>query len=300
MNTKVHSLEFYVKKGIEEALAKIKSFAEDVRPERNRLHFHQTRHTKDVYRRTELILLAVREIEPNLVSKHNLQIGLLAAGFHDVVQEWVEEKVPEGKHLKLFRRRLFGSNERASIGDTVGYMNRVNKEAQTEIFSWNDKVLVTEAINVTIPSFDPKVSTVVQPNLLTTTSMVARAVALADLGTAGLDGQKSFSYDGDAIFREENMDVFDASRSKTAIAREDKEYFRERMIKQSDSQSKFAEGRRHMLRFELDGLSPRVKASIWSLFNKFPESIRSAKIVAAKRSKMTFENLLYDMGFLEK
>lgn len=296
----VHSLEFYVKRGVEESLAKIKVFAEDIQPERNQLHFHRTKHTKDEYRRTELILSAVRKIEPDLVTKHLIQIGLLAAGRHDDVQEWVEEKIPEGKHIKLFRRRLFGHNERASIGEAVAFMNMVNKEAGVEIFSWNDKVLVTEAINVTIPSFDPKMHTVVQPNLSEKTSIVARAVALADLGAAGLDGHKSFLYDGDAIFREENMDVFDASRSRVAVSRQDKEYFRDRMIKWSGSQPKFAEGRRNMLRLELEGLSPRVKACIWSLFNKFSESIRMSKIVAAKRSKMTFENLLYEFGFLEK
>lgn len=300
MDAKVHSLEFYVKRGVEEALARIKVFAEDTKPERNQLRFHCCRHTQDVYRRTELILSAVWEIEPKLVSKRHLQIGLLAAGFHDEVQEWVEEKISEGRHIKLFRRRLFGINERASIGDLVGYMNRVNKEAKVEIFSWDDKVLGTESINVTIPSFDPKMSTIVQPNLLQTTSLVARALALADLGAAGLDGQKSFLYDGDAIFREENMDVFDASRSKVSIAREDKEYYRERMIKWSEFQPKFAEGRRNMLRFELEGLPPKIKACVWSLFSKFPESIRMAKIVAAKRSKMSFENLLKDMGFFEK
>ncbi len=252
MNVQKHGLEFYVNRGIEEALAKIKIFAEDAKPERNRLHFHQCQHTKEVVRRTELILSAVREIEPNLASRNNFQIGRLAAGFHDSVQEWVEEKIPDGARTKLFRRRLFGHNERASIGEAVLFMNKVNEEAKEEIFSWPDKLLTAEAINVTIPSFDQEKFTVIQPNLSEKTSLVARALALADLGTAGLDGYKSFIDDGNALFREENLDIFDAAHSRVSISQEDRGYFRERMITWSESQPKFAEGRRTMLRFELE------------------------------------------------
>lgn len=60
------------------------------------------------------------------------------------------------------------------------------------IFSDDDKATVQRAIDTTVPGWDVKNGTVMQPNLKENNSLVERAPALSDLATAGMDGPEKF------------------------------------------------------------------------------------------------------------
>ena len=76
-----------------------------------------------------------------------------------------------------------------------------------------------------------------------------------------------------------------------------KEYFKERMITWSESQSLFAAGRKALLSKELSGLSSSVQEKVKDLFNKFDESIAGAQVTTVWRKKMSFEAIAKEMGY---
>jgi len=149
------------------------------------------------------------------------------------------------------RKRFTVDNEKASADVAIEFMNQINQEVGTQVFSKDDKNTIREAIDATIPGFDPEKGTVVQPNMNEQSSLVARAVGLADLGTAGMDGPKAFLPEGDALFREENLDILEALKNPKNISGDQKEYYRKRMLGWSKFQPKFANGRKDLLEKEL-------------------------------------------------
>ncbi|MEK7090361.1 MAG: hypothetical protein AAB930_02120, partial [Patescibacteria group bacterium] len=52
----------------------------------DRLPFHNSRHTKDVVRRTDAILAAIQEARPDLVDSKQRSLGRFAGAYHDTVQ----------------------------------------------------------------------------------------------------------------------------------------------------------------------------------------------------------------------
>jgi hypothetical protein len=145
--------------------------------------------------------------------------------------------------------------------------------------------------------------TVVQPNLNFESHLVARAVALGDLGTAGMDGPEAFLKEGDTLFREEQLDVARLVRRKQIlnIPAEHKTRIMERIVKWSGTQPKFAEGRRDLLEAELEGLTPDAKQRVAALFPHFDSSIAAAKEQLARRQELLaredFVGLLREVGY---
>ncbi|MDO8558000.1 MAG: hypothetical protein Q7S09_02275 [bacterium] len=290
-------LQQYADTGIAQALDMIEKQFERFPEEKDNLPFHNTAHTRSVVTRVETILRSMRKIEPFAVRERDITLGRFAGGRHDTRQKWAEESTVEGDFTKRMRKRSRIENEQASADDAVSYMEEVNqKKTGYEVFSQEDMSIVREAIMGTVPDFDPKKG-VFQPNLNETSSIVTRALALADLGTAGMDGPEAFSAEGDALFREENLDILDAAHDPGALTDAQKEYFRKRMIGWSKFQPAFASGRKALFEKEVSGLSAGCKEALTSLFNRFDESIEATKKRGEVRSTMLFEELLKDMGY---
>jgi len=296
--------DYYIERGRNEALLAVKERFEDDPDERNRLPFHNRRHTNDVMRRTRALLEVVRE--GGAITERDVKIGMLAGAFHDTVQRWEESRAKwqeNGKevenHEKVMRRRFAGENEDASAAEASAFMDKaVEESGDPGIFSEDDKRIVAEAIGATVPGFNPEKGTVTQPNLKEKSSLIAHAVALADLGTAGMDGPEKFASEGDALFREENLDILEALHKPLNEIHEDqKEYYRKRMLGWSKFQAVFAAGRRSLLEEELRGIPEGVRDSVKKLFSRFDETIGSAKKIGERRDNMTFEELLRDMGY---
>lgn len=122
--------------------------------------------------------------------------------------------------------------------------------------------------------------------------LVERAIALADIGTAGIDGPSKYLPEGDAIFREEQLDVVE--RLKDPVQRED---MKKRMLEWSKIQIDFAQGRKARLDSELKGLSEEMANNVRKLFSRFDDSIEAAQLQYSVREKMTPEELAKSFGY---
>lgn len=299
--------------GTQAAIELLRERFEDTKEEKDRLPFHGADHSVGVAVRTKKILEAIERGAPELVDERTVEIGQLAAVFHDSVQVWEPNPVQEGEYTKVLRKRLaspaeaggalpggYAGNEAASAGEAVAFFDRHNEQRRAEgkpdVFTEEDKEVVRSAIDATIPSFDFKALTVVQPRLNRDSAIITRAVALADLGEAGMNPE-GYLQGGDALFREENLDVLDAAKDPSKLSEGQKDYMRKRMLGWSKFQPKFAAGRKAKLEEELAGLPEAAAAEVRALFGKFDDSVKAAEAVAARRENMTFEELLKDMGY---
>lgn len=285
----------YVEKSIGKALDLLKERYETRLEEKDNLPFHKVEHTQEVIRRVEAILRTIQEADPTLVSDHDVGIGRLASAYHDAVQIWEENRVKDGEFEKVLRKRLVGKNEAASGDEAIAFMVKINENKV--IFSDNDKVTVQRAIDTTVPDWDVKNETVMQPNLKESSSLVERALALADLATAGMDGSEKFLKEGSSLFREENLDILEAIRSGDDIPKNKQEYFKKRMVGWLKSQPGFAKGRQARLEAELQPIPEQARKLVTELFDRFEDSIEKSKEVADKAEEMTFEELVKYMGY---
>jgi len=212
-----YSPDFFAERAAEESLEKIKGNFENPESARENLAFHNSVHTERIIERTGLIIDAIKEANPELVSEKTKVLGTISAAFHDTVQGWEEKNAKDGDFAKTTIGRFVGQNEKASADLGAEFMDKSNKESNMEIFSEDDKKILREAIEATVPGFDPKKG-VIQPNLNENSSIVARALALADLGGAGMAGPEIFLEEGDVLFKEENLDIREARRGNSVRA----------------------------------------------------------------------------------
>ena len=258
------------------------------------LEHHIRQHTIDIIPRAVRILEAMREGEEK-ISDHQIELVRVASGFHDMIQDWVlvEERV-DGK-AALFRQRMGEHNEQQSANKLEAFVKDVNEKSESPVFSEDDISQMKEAIMTTVADFDGR--TVVQKNLSNESGVIARAVALADLGEAGMEGFDAHLRSGDAIFREEQLDITRKIRSGEEIPEELQGAFQERMLNWSEGQVVFAEGRRDHFEVELGELSEGAKAQVRTLFSKFDDTIDRGRKHLAKRKEMSFTELAKDMGY---
>ena len=222
------SLPRTVRGGIAYALGLVRSrYESNIDPDDDR-SFHCAEHTTGVIRRTGELLRAMGAAE------REYQLGLLAAAFHDTVQRRAPATTPDGKVL---RRPFTGRNEIDSAAEAVAWMRQAGGA-----FGAAEYDLVTRAILATVPGWDAENGTVSQPHLTADAPATVRAVALADLGVAGMDGE-AFLVAGDRLFREENLDIGRALRrcaTRADLGAATLEGYKARMQAWSRSQAGFA------------------------------------------------------------
>lgn len=291
--------EKVVSEGIDAALETIRKRFEDTgdstiedkkRPDDN-LEFHNTKHTEDVARRVEEILRAIGADEKRVL------LGKLIAAYHDTVQAYERDERKDGS---VMRKRKIEENEAASYLELEAFMNK-----HPALFTDEDRRIAKGGIDNTVPRFDPELKTVIQPNVFKSIEatldrqftadspeLVERAVALADLGTAGMDGSEAFLPEGDAVFREENLDIASSLGDP-----EKREALMKRMMDWSRGQVTFAKRRKELLERELAGLPDAMKQQIGKLFGRFDESIAAAEKQLAKREQMSLEELAESFGY---
>jgi hypothetical protein len=228
------------------------------------------------------------------VSEKDVALGVLAAAFHDVVQEWQENQI-DGK---VMRQRFVVANEQASAHEAELFLSTLKNVVGERVFSDEDIATVVDAIGGTIPDFSVEHKTVIQPNITEKSLLLARVLALADLGAAGMDGASAFLQEGNSLFREENLDMVRSLEYPESVTDEEKARYQKRMIAWSNFQPAFAAGRKKLLDQELRGMPETAQASVKKLFGKFDEAILAATERAQARAKMSFEELAIDMGFL--
>lgn len=230
-----------------------------------RLFYHDTKHTIGVVERT------LKIVEAMGLPGHERQLAVIAAANHDTMQDWTSS----GEELAV-RRRNAGFNE---FGSALGAIATMHQSLEKPTFSPTDVGIVSAAIMVTIPSWDANAGTVVQSFLNPHSHPVVRAVALADIGSPGMD-PTGFSNEGWNLFAEEQigiMQILSGAASRSEVSGTNQLAWRERLIKWLESQVGFARGRQALLENELEGLESDAKCTVANLFCNFDASIKKAQ-----------------------
>lgn len=190
---------------METPLAHIRSNYENRKNPLENLSFHNVAHTKTVMRRVD------KTLEVLGANRRTMGRAKLYAGFHDSVQNWKTKNNEKGFAM---RDRSPFPNEEDSFKMAREYMEGINKQEDEEIFTSEDIEHGEKAIMATKASgpgsWDTKRDTIVQSNLQEDSPLEARALALADIGGAGMDGGAQYVFEGSALFREDNLDILES------------------------------------------------------------------------------------------
>lgn len=300
------SLREYVERGIKASLQKIKNDFENSADPTFHLDYHNVLHTQGVLDRTTKILSILQKKIPGSISDHDIQVGRIAAAFHDVIQEW--EPAISGEsgtaNYRKIRKRHVGRNEELSANQAAEFMTLANQQAGRQVFSQKDMEAQKEAILATVPYFDPKLNTVVQPNLTPQSSLIARSVALADLGFVGMCSAEEFLKGEDALFREDNLDIKEAldyfGDPPKILSEETKIFFRQRMLAWTNGRHAFANGRKILTLEAISFFPPQAQSDLNKLFYSFEEILIASQNASKIRNKMDFETLARDFGYFIK
>jgi len=282
--------------GAHEAIIQIHTEYGDKEKGLDFLPFHNEEHTKGVIERSLSIVDAIRKSNPELVSDKDTTLVKIASAFHDIVQKWEESRSSSDVLEKITRKRFISENEKDSASAAEMFMQNENKKHEREIFSKDDIEKVKEAIMGTVPGFDVEKNTVVQPNINENSKIIARVLALSDIGTAGMEGSENFLKEGNDLFREDNLDIMEKIESGN-ISEDEKESIKKRIMGWTKFQELFAAGRKEKLKEEISVFSEDAQKALEELFNTFDDSIQGAKNLAEKRIKMTFEEIIKDIGY---
>lgn len=192
--------------------------------------------------------------------------------------------------------RLFGENEASSAEWAFAQMSKVNDEAGREIFTKEDTEIVALAIIATIPLFEGEA--VIQPHLYKDSHIVVAALALADLGEAGMGMPSTFINGSCALFREENLDIGRDMRSDKPIPDEKKEQYRQRILKYLEWQKTFLEERKVTFDEHDIFIIPKEKRdAVRGLFSNFDESAKMIDAIREALEDMAFEDAAAYMGY---
>ena len=259
--------------------------------------FHDTDHSQRVARRARVLLEAIRKETNGYVNRRMIALADFIAKRHDTMIDFEERTETVGSFEKVLMKRDIGNNERRSAQEAIIFMDWYNYHLKKPVFNSDHKEVTREGIMVTVPGYDPGLKTVIQPNLTRFTGVVARSVALADLASATASPVR-FLYDGDSLFREEQLDIFRALSSDVPLNDGQKEFYRSRGLEWTNSQVSFAEGRVARLNEDLNGLPENTKRAVLAVLNKGPETIEAVRLNTKRRTQMSFEELMIDFGYL--
>lgn len=277
-------LVIVINQGIAHALRLVRERYEEPGDSTQILPFHSRQHTVGVIRRATLILRAMHADE------RAVQLGRLAAAFHDTVR--LQKPHPSTNNRDLCPHA--DASERASAAEAVAWMRQY-----PTMFTDEDCDLVTAAIMATVTCRDAEKKTIYQPNLMTDSHHVVRAVALADLGVCGIEGNV-FAKEGDLLFREKNIDILRVilrAKNHSDIPPKEQEAYKNRILAWAQIQADFVRCRKARLEIELGNLDDVTKKRVRSLFTGFEEAADAVNAIAAHREKLTFWEIARDMGY---
>ena len=187
------------------------------------LYYHTLEHTLAVKRRANIIYRAIEPVLPAsqfpVESDRLSKLIDICAMAHDMVQQFddtTETQTP--------RKRTPGVSEIASVNKLIRYIQQLNQTVASHNldasvgFSDRDIEIVKDGILATICQRDPLAGkadysfspySIYQPYLYNDkpNSIVATIIALADLGTLGMEGVEQFIREGILVLLEDNLDL---------------------------------------------------------------------------------------------
>ena len=248
----------------EEAVIMVKDFALleiQKQSKQKKLYYHTSAHAYAVQKRARIIFQA---IEPFVTTtsktsltrlKHLIDICAIS---HDMVQEFIP-----GTDSNTFRRRKPGISEAATISKLINYIKSIkiksiNQEKTNIFFTDSDLQIIQESIEATICLYDFADNSMYQPALYSTNkkvSLPAHIIALADLGSLGIEGIEAYAQEGNLIFLEENPDIISIILNKEYISQPElAKKLKHRLLKKAKFQVNFARGREARFMREVRGL----------------------------------------------
>jgi hypothetical protein len=222
------------------------------------LYLHNLGHAAGVLRRAELIFSTVRPFwhlpEPEIERWHRLlKIGAIS---HNVVQLfWPSFQIYAP------RRRQISMSKIATTQLLFDFIDQLNQQISLSSarFTGADKAVLHQVIQATICTYNERDKAIFQPELYENPDLspVARIIALADLGTLGIDGINAFNQAASLKFLEENPDTISVLRVKhpqEVTTSEHLTSIRERLLKLARFQVQLAHSRLNRTLDECSGL----------------------------------------------
>ncbi|MCY7276096.1 MAG: hypothetical protein LH702_20745 [Phormidesmis sp. CAN_BIN44] len=299
---------------INESIAQIKSFALqefDREVIEKQLYYHNREHLENVRRRSTLILQAIapawetrlQQEEPSIdVTRIELLLDLSIAA-HDMIQVFISQS---DRHTT--RRRAPGVSERASFERLVDYINALNQQLQKHDpdspaqLTDRDIAIIQGAIGATICTYAPTEQAIYQADLYDVQhppSIVARILALADIGVLGIDGIEVYSHEGSLLFLEENLDVIPLLLDGTIDRLESDnptlyQNIRQRLLRRCRFQVNFAKSRAARLKSELVGFpESTIETLTHDVFRYLnPATIQAIEATTPTAETASLESLL--------
>jgi hypothetical protein len=233
------------------------------------LYYHNRQHVDNVQRRSKIIFEAIIpycQVSPDDLERMRSLLSLCAVA-HDAIQIFMPQTKPHTS-----RNREPGVSETLTIEKLVNYIKDLNRQLQHDDvdrsveFSSSDISIIYEAIGATICTYDPVEKAIYQPALdggSKNLSLVPKILALADIGSLGMDGTSTYNREGSLLFLEENPDVipiFSTQIIETlAIDRPELyENIRQRLLDRLDFQVNFAKSRIRRFSQEISGFSDEI------------------------------------------
>ncbi len=230
--------------------------------EQKQLYYHSCDHAYAVQQRADIIFQAIKPFEKETSQtsltriKHLIDICAIA---HDMVQQFL----PNTK-LNSSRKREPGVSEAATISKLLNYIESLKVKSSNQksnnsiLFTDSDLQIIREAIEATICLYDCGDNSIYQPYLYRTNqkiSLPARIIALADLGSLGIEGIEAYVQEGSLIFLEENPDLISIILNEEYNNKPElSENLRQRLLKRARFQVDFARGREARFMREVEGL----------------------------------------------
>lgn len=275
------------------------------------LPFHNKGHTeKDVIPRVEKILIQVISSSEDRFGSRLIDLGKIAAAFHDVEREYKKPKNDTEKETMVVRYgKIPENNEEVSADEAIAWMRSCNVKGK-EMFTEKDMSIVHDAIMATVPAFpDGKFK---QPHLFPKTGekdhlspvsrLVATSLALADVAVPGLEGFASYKAEGNRRFRE--WPAGKAIQEELAHTRlsdipiERQSEMKAKILAWLKEQVRFAEHLRNSyMERVLSLLDEGSRQSMTSMFSQFEEAITGSEQLLAKAQNKDMWPLAKEMGF---
>lgn len=235
------------------------------------LYYHTVDHAFAVKRRAKLIFQAIKPVlilnsQPVELDRVESLIDLCATA-HDMVQEFVLSSQPNTS-----RRRPLGKSEFATIAKLTKYIQSLNQTLNHSVrFTELDLKIIEEGIIATICDRDPLAgkthysfskNSIYQPYLYDSSikpSIVGQIIALADLGSLGIDGVDVYLQESRLVFLEENPDlirpILDPVALHTSIPDNAREQTKNRLLKMARFIVVLARERKARFELEIAGFS---------------------------------------------
>ncbi|MBD2088949.1 hypothetical protein H6F67_03665 [Microcoleus sp. FACHB-1515] len=285
---------------IAESITEIKTFALynfTQEAATKQLYYHNHEHIQNVQRRSQQIFQAIADYHPEIDRSRTELLLDLCVVAHDMVQVFAQNS-----QQNTARKRDTGVSEMATIEQILQYIHQLNSRLDADSsarLTEADIDIIRESIEATICVYDPIEQAIYQPSLQNgrSLSIVARILALADLGALGIDGIEVYNEEGSLIFLEENLDVvpllMDGSIHQLKTNSALHENIRHRLLRRSRFQVHFAKSRLARFDREIQEFSSDAIPILKEIFKHLtPENIQIISTMTPTDEAVSLADLL--------